>query len=60
MWMIIGFSIFFGIFIAKATQFQFYTSVKIQILGLVILFLSVVFRTTVVYNLGKYFTVDVM
>ncbi|KIA90252.1 hypothetical protein OA86_06100 [Kaistella jeonii] len=59
LWMVIGFSILFGIFISKATQFPFYASSKIQILGLAILFLSVVLRMIVVYNLGKYFTVDV-
>lgn len=59
LWMVIGFSVFFGVFIAKATQFPFYTNSQIQILGLMILFLSVIFRMIVVYNLGKYFTVDV-
>ncbi|WP_230380132.1 methyltransferase family protein [Kaistella gelatinilytica] len=59
LWMVIGFSIFFGIFVSKATQFPFYTNSKIQILGLAILFLSIVLRMIVVYNLGKYFTVDV-
>lgn len=59
LWLVIGFSIFFGVFISRATQFPFYNNQKIQIIGLLILLLSVIFRLIVVYNLGKYFTVDV-
>ena len=59
LWLVIGFSIFFGIFIAKSTYFTFYQSQLIQLIGLVFLFLGVVLRLMVVYNLGKYFTVDV-
>ncbi|MGA9212646.1 methyltransferase family protein [Kaistella sp.] len=59
LWLVIGFSIFFGIFVARATQFPFYENIKIRVLGLIFLILGVVFRLMVVYNLGKYFTVDV-
>lgn len=59
LWLVIGFGIFFGIFVAKATRFPFYSSSTVQILGVIIFFLSVVFRLIVVYHLGKYFTVDV-
>lgn len=59
LWLVIGFSIFFGIFVAKASSFPFYSSEIIQILGLVVLLVSIVFRLIVVYSLGKYFTVDV-
>lgn len=59
LWLVIGFSIFFGIFVAKASSLPFYSSEIIQILGLVVLLVSIVFRLIVVYSLGKYFTVDV-
>lgn len=59
LWIVIGFSIFFGIFISKASVFPFYQSEWLQLVGLVFLFLGVIFRLIVVYNLGKYFTVDV-
>ena len=59
LWLVIGFSMFFSIFISKATVFPFYRNEWIQLLGLVFLFLGVLFRLLVVYNLGKYFTVDV-
>ena len=59
LWLVIGFSIFFGIFISKVSYFPFYFTQKVQIIGLVILLLSVVLRLMVVDNLGKYFTVDV-
>ena len=59
LWLVIGFSIFFGIFISKASVFPFYFTQWIQIVGLIFLFLGVLFRILVVYNLGKYFTVDV-
>lgn len=59
LWLVIGFSIFFGIFISKATIFPFYFTQWISIIGLIFLFLGVLFRILVVYNLGKYFTVDV-
>lgn len=59
LWMVIGFSIFFGIFIAKATLFPFYINQNIQIFGIALLLFSVILRLIVVYNLGKYFTVDV-
>ncbi|SFI28607.1 methyltransferase family protein [Halpernia frigidisoli] len=59
LWIVIGFSIFFGIFIAKASHFPFYSNEIFQIIGLAFLMLGVIFRLVVVYNLGKYFTVDV-
>ncbi|MDP2452980.1 MULTISPECIES: isoprenylcysteine carboxylmethyltransferase family protein [unclassified Kaistella] len=59
LWLVIGFSIFFGIFIAKSTYFPFYQSQLIQLLGLLFLFLGVILRLIVINNLGKYFTVDV-
>ncbi|QBO57776.1 hypothetical protein NBC122_00944 [Chryseobacterium salivictor] len=59
LWLVIGFSIFFGIFVAKATGFPFYQREGIQLVGVVFLFLGVVFRLMVINNLGKYFTVDV-
>ncbi|WP_417428027.1 methyltransferase family protein [Halpernia sp.] len=59
LWIVIGFSIFFGIFISKANSFPFYSNPVFQIIGLAFLMLGVIFRLVVVYNLGKYFTVDV-
>lgn len=59
LWLVIGFSIFFGIFVARATVFPFYQNEGIQMLGLAFLILGVVFRLMVINNLGKYFTVDV-
>ena len=38
---------------------NFYFTEKIQLIGLVFLILGVILRLMVVYNLGKYFTVDV-
>ena len=59
LWLVIGFSIFFGIFIAKTTFFPIYKSQLIQLVGLFFLFIGVVLRLIVINNLGKYFTVDV-
>ena len=59
LWLVIGFSIFFGVFVAKATSFPFDTSEIIQIIGLLFLLLGVILRLVVVSYLGKYFTVDV-
>ena len=59
LWLVIGFSIFFGIFTAQSSSFPIYNSEIIQIFGLILLLLSVLFRLLVVYRLGKYFTVDV-
>lgn len=59
LWLVIGFGIFFGIFIAKSTFLPFYKSEIIQFTGLSFLVLGVVLRLMVVNNLGKYFTVDV-
>lgn len=59
LWLVIGFSIFFGIFISKSTYFPFYNSKTVTIVGLGLLLLGVVLRLMVVYYLGKYFTVDV-
>lgn len=59
LWLVIGFSIFFGIFTAKSSSFPFYTGNFLKTLGLVLLISGVVLRLLVVYNLGKYFTVDV-
>ena len=59
LWIVIGFSIFLSIFIAKAISFPFYSNPVFQIIGLAFLMLGVIFRLVVVYNLGKYFTVDV-
>ncbi|MGS0747936.1 methyltransferase family protein [Halpernia sp. GG3] len=59
LWIVIGFSIFFSIYIAKESSFHFYSNLAFQIIGLAFLMLGVIFRLAVVYNLGKYFTVDV-
>ena len=49
LWLVIGFSIFFGVFVAKATRFPFYTREIIQIIGLLFLSLGVILRLVVVY-----------
>ena len=54
LWLVIGFSIFFGIFTAKFSSLPFYTGNFLKILGLVLLISGVVLRLLVVYNLGKY------
>lgn len=59
LWLVIGFSIFFGIFVSKMFFLPFYNSGAIQFLGLAFLVLGVVLRIVVINNLGKYFTVDV-
>lgn len=59
LWMVIGFGIFFGIFITKSTFYPFYTNEIVRMLGLTFLVLGVVFRLVVISQLGKYFTVDV-
>lgn len=59
LWLVIGLSIFFGIFISKVSFFPFYFNVNLRLIGLALLILGVVLRLMVVYNLGKYFTVDV-
>ena len=59
LWLVIGFGIFFGIFISKTTFFPFYQSQAIQLLGVAFLLIGVAMRLMVISNLGKYFTVDV-
>lgn len=59
LWIVIGFSIFFSIFVAKVTYFPCYSGNVFKIIGLAFLILGVVFRLIVVFSLGRYFTVDV-
>ena len=59
LWLVIGFGIFFAIFISKTTFFPLYHSQAIQVLGVIFLFIGVIMRLLVINNLGKYFTVDV-
>lgn len=59
LWIVIGFSIFFGIFFSKVFHLPMYSNENIKIMGSGFLILGVVFRIAVVYNLGQYFTVDV-
>lgn len=59
LWLVIGFSLFFSIFISTATVFPLYKIEIYRIIGLAFLTSGVIFRLIVVYNLGKYFTVDV-
>lgn len=59
LWIVIGFSVFFAIFFSKAYSFPIYDERIMSIAGLIILIMGVIFRMAVIYNLGKYFTVDV-
>ena len=59
LWLVIGFGIFFAIFISKTTFFPLYHSQEIQVLGITFLLIGVFMRLMVINNLGKYFTVDV-
>ncbi|KEY18054.1 protein-S-isoprenylcysteine methyltransferase [Kaistella antarctica] len=59
LWLVIGFSIFFGIYVSKVSFYPLYQSQIIQIIGLAFLFFGVILRLIVINSLGRYFTVDV-
>ena len=59
LWLVIGFSIFVGIYVSKVSFYPLYQSQIIQIIGLAFLFFGVILRLIVINSLGRYFTVDV-
>lgn len=59
LWIVIILSIFFGIFVSKASNFPITNKVWILYLGEVLMLVGIITRIIIIRSLGKYFTVDV-
>ncbi|RYG22758.1 MAG: isoprenylcysteine carboxylmethyltransferase family protein [Chitinophagaceae bacterium] len=58
-WLAMFLVILLSVFISRFIHLPIYLNARVQYLGVLIIFLAIIFRLLAVFSLGKFFTVDV-